>query len=50
MKKEGTLWPFGKELLLGMEGAGPHVSARTEGVTNRLNVSEKEKVGKQLQA
>jgi hypothetical protein len=25
--KEGTLWPFGKELLLGRLGADPHVSA-----------------------
>jgi hypothetical protein len=49
VKKEGTLWPFGKELLLGREGAHPHVSARTEEVTeNRLNACE-EKAEKRLQ-
>lgn len=47
MKNERTLWPFGKELLLGIERADPHVSARTKEVTaNRLNVGGGGEVGR----
>ncbi|KAN0108063.1 glycoside hydrolase family 16 protein [Hyaloscypha variabilis] len=40
-KKEGTLWPFEKELLLGRLGANPHVSAREEPVVeSRFSVDK----------
>jgi hypothetical protein len=47
-KKEGTLWPFEKELLLGRKGADPHLSGDTREVTeSRFSVDEEG--GKQRQ-
>ena len=40
VKKEGTLWPFDKELLLGRPGADPHVGANEEAAGSRFSVEE----------
>jgi hypothetical protein len=45
-KKEGTLWPFEKGLLLGRKGADPHVSANDEQVTESRFIVDEES-GKQ---
>ena len=39
--KEGTLWPFEKELLLGRPGADPHVSAdKDPAVESKFSVGD----------